>query len=127
MKLTTTLILLAVTSLLFLVSCNSKVKKSENYRSVNVAAAKGIIENSKDVVVLDVRTPKEVAAGQVEGAVNIDVMNSSFGDNIAELDKNKTYVIYCKSGGRSVTASKKMLAAGFTDVVNVEGGYTAWK
>jgi len=127
MKLTTVLILGLGAGLLFLISCNSKVKNSENYRSVDVAAAKSIIEADKDVVILDVRTPSEVAAGQVAGAVNIDVMNSSFGEKIAALDKDKTYVVYCKSGGRSVTASKKMLAAGFTDVVNVEGGYTAWK
>jgi len=79
------------------------------------------------VVILDVRTPSETANGIVEGAMKIDVLNSSFVDEIAKLDKEKTYVVYCKSGGRSVRAAKKMLKAGFTNVVNVEGGYTAWK
>lgn len=122
-----TIILLSTLVVLVIYSCRSSVKSSENYRSVDVAAAKAIITAEPDVVLLDVRTPEEVAAGKIDGALTIDVLDDTFGSKIAKLDKEKPYLVYCKSGGRSVKASKIMLEQGFTDVINMEGGYTAWK
>lgn len=126
MKVILVLILIATAAML-MTACKANIKNTESYRSVDVATAKDIIATEDNVVILDVRTPSETANGIVEGAMKIDVLNSSFVDEIAKLDKEKTYVVYCKSGGRSVRAAKKMLKAGFTNVVNVEGGYTAWK
>lgn len=75
-----------------------------------------------DVVVLDVRTPAEYAEGHVSGAVNIDVSSPSFGDEIAALDPDITYVVYCRSGNRSADAAAQMVGAGFTDVYDVDAG-----
>jgi rhodanese-related sulfurtransferase len=68
-------------------------------------------------IVIDVRTPEEFAAGHVEGAENIDIQNAAFDSQIAALDKNATYVVYCRSGNRSATAATAMRTSGL-DVVD---------
>ena len=74
------------------------------------------------VTVIDVRTPAEYAAGHVDGAVNIDVEGATFSTDIAKLDKNGTYAVYCHSGRRSGIATDQMGQAGFTKVYNLKGG-----
>lgn len=81
---------------------------------------------NKDVVVLDVRTPAEVAQGIVKDAVIIDIKGNDFDKKIEALDKNKTYLVYCKAGGRSAKACNKMSEQGFPKLYNLKGGYTAW-
>ncbi len=73
-------------------------------------------------VVVDVRTPAEYAAGHIDGAVNIDVEAPTFDAEIAKLDKNATYAVYCHSGRRSGLATDAMGKAGFTHVYNLSGG-----
>jgi phage shock protein E len=73
-------------------------------------------------VIVDVRTPEEFAAGHVDGAVNIDVESGSFGTEIAALPKDTTYAVYCRSGRRSAVAADQMSGAGFTSIVNLDGG-----
>ncbi|MBC6609648.1 rhodanese-like domain-containing protein [Hymenobacter sp. BT507] len=74
-----------------------------------------------DVVVLDVRTPEEYADGHLAGARNIDFKSSDFDDRIAQLDKSKTYVLYCASGNRSGKTAKLMTEKGFPKVENAGG------
>ena len=73
-------------------------------------------------VVIDVRTPAEFEAGHVDGATNIDVESGSFDSQIASLPKDTTYAVYCRSGRRSAIAADTMSSAGFTSVVNLDGG-----
>lgn len=75
-----------------------------------------------DVVVIDVRTPQEYAAGHVDGAVNIDVEAPDFSTRIGDLDPAGTYALYCRSGNRSAVAAGTMAEAGFTDIHNLKGG-----
>ena len=74
------------------------------------------------VIVVDVRSEEEFRAGHLQGAINIDVNSPAFEKIIAELDKTSTYAIYCRSGNRSTIASKKMLNAGFTNLINFNKG-----
>ena len=74
------------------------------------------------VVVVDVRTPAEFAEGHVDGAINVDVEAPTFDAQIAQLDKATTYAVYCRTGRRSAVATDAMGAAGFTSVVNLDGG-----
>jgi len=73
------------------------------------------------LVLLDVRSPDEFAAGHLQGATNIDVEDPSFADKIAELDKSGHYVVYCHCGRRSAIAVQAMKDAGFTDVTDAGG------
>lgn len=78
------------------------------------------------VVTIDVRTPPEFAAGHIPGAINIDVESPAFDTQIATLDKATTYAIYCHSGRRSGIAAGRMTDAGFTSVVDLDGGIQTW-
>ena len=64
---------------------------------------KGLAEKGLKVVVLDVRTPKEFKEGHIPGATNIDFTTPDFEKRIGKLDKSKTYLVHCASGGRSRT------------------------
>src|SRR5690349_21344602 len=81
----------------------------------------------KKGVVLDVRTAKEYQAGHIPGAVNIDVNAGDFDKKVAELDKNKTYLVHCASGVRSVRACEKMNRMDFKELFNLQGGIKAWE
>lgn len=92
--------------------------------SVSTVDPQAFLSTAKQsgVVVVDVRTPSEYAAGHVDGAVNIDVEGATFDAEIAKLDKNATYAVYCHSGRRSGLATDAMDKAGFTHVYNLNGG-----
>ena len=100
---------------------------STGYTDVDVAAFKKLRQENPDAVVLDVRTPAEFAQGNIEGAVNIDVKNPNFSGQIKGLDKDKTYLVYCRSGRRSVTACNVMQNEGFKNLYNLQGGFVAWQ
>lgn len=76
--------------------------------------------------VIDVRTPEEVAEGQLAGAMNINFLGENFSQEIAALNKNKTYLLYCRSGARTRKAADQMQKAGFKKIYMLEGGITAW-
>lgn len=79
------------------------------------------------VIVLDVRTAAEFAEGHLENAINIDVEGGQFDAGIAQLDKTKTYAVYCRSGRRSGNAVEKMSSAGFTSLFNLNVGIIDWQ
>ena len=73
-----------------------------------------------DRTVIDVRTPQEYDAGHVEGAELIDIQGPDFSDQVAALDTEGEYVVYCRSGNRSAAAAAQMEAAGL-DVLDGGG------
>jgi phage shock protein E len=78
-------------------------------------------------VILDVRTGTEYRQGHLKDAVLIDFMAKDFDEKVKALDKSKTYLVHCQVGGRSAKACAKLDKMGFTNVVNLEGGYKAWE
>ena len=78
------------------------------------------------VITLDVRTLGEYMGGFIQGAQNIDFQSGNFENEIASLDKNATYAVYCRSGNRSGQAIKVMHDAGFHNVYNLNGGVIDW-
>lgn len=79
-----------------------------------------------DIVVLDVRTPDEFAEGHLDGALMIDFYSPDFADQLADLDPDASYLLYCRSGNRSGQTTAIMAELGFTDVADVDGGILAW-
>ena len=73
----------------------------------------------KGVVIFDVRSPEEFAAGHLPGARNLDLNGGDFAAALAGLDKSTPYLLYCRSGNRSGVALEMMQQAGFTDVKNL--------
>ena len=78
--------------------------------------------DKSDAVILDVRTQREFDYGHLEGAVIIDIYQRDFRDKVDQLDKSKTYYVYCKTGIRSRSAVSYMRQAGFTKVCDLQGG-----
>jgi rhodanese-related sulfurtransferase len=84
-------------------------------------------EELKKVVLVDVRTPEEFTAGHLDNATNINWYDTDFADRFKAIDKDKTIYVYCKMGVRSLKAQEKLKSLGYHHVVNLEGGYDAWK
>ena len=76
--------------------------------------------------ILDVRTPAEFAEGHLANAINIDFYSESFDQHLSQLDKNKNYALYCRSGQRSGMAAEQMKQMGFSNVCNLSGGILDW-
>lgn len=85
------------------------------------------LRSGTNTVVLDVRTPEEFSAGHIPGAINIDVNSPEFAGKVAKLDTNKTYLVNCALGGRSVKACSKLAPLNFGKLYNLQGGYDAWE
>lgn len=82
--------------------------------------------DSNNVVILDVRTKGEFDEGAIPDALLIDVNDPNFSSETAKLDQDKTYLVYCRSGMRSMKACSYLEGKGFKDLSNLVGGYIAW-
>lgn len=107
--------------LLTLTGCGNS---SSTYKTVNMEEAKKMIETNADVIVLDVRTLEEFNEGHIPNALLYPVQELDQRWN--ELDKSKTYLIVCRSGNRSQTASDILIKNGFKHVYNTSGGMNQW-
>jgi rhodanese-related sulfurtransferase len=84
-------------------------------------------KDNPDFVVLDVRTPKEYSEGHIENANLLNVQSEDFENQLEKLDKDKTYVVYCKAGIRGCKAVDLMEKHGYKEVHNITGGIDKWK
>lgn len=81
----------------------------------------------KNTVLLDVRTEQEYKEGHIPGSIQVDVLQTGdFNTKIGSLEKNKTYLVYCRSGKRSAQAIQIMQQAGFRKLYDLEGGFSKW-
>ena len=97
-----------------------------NFESVNPKVAYDMIKNDEgNLTILDVRTVEEFKQdGHLADAKLIPL--HQLASNLNMLDSNKTILVYCRSGSRSVSASRTLSNAGFT-VINMSGGMIDWK
>jgi rhodanese-related sulfurtransferase len=79
-----------------------------------------------DFSIVDVRTPAEYQSGHIEGAVNIDIYAADFEARLKGLERNSSYLVYCRSGARSAQASQTMFNLGFVHVFNMLDGISGW-
>lgn len=118
-------IILMISVFLF-VSCTAQDKNTASVK-LKPAEFQKAMTADKDFILLDVRTPEEVAEGKLEGAMVINFHDADFKQQLEKLDKNKTVYVYCRSGNRSGQATAIMNEMHFKKVVDMEGGITAWK
>ena len=98
-----------------------------NIRDIAASEVAGLLGSGEGAVVLDVRTAKEFEAGHIDGAVSADFLSEDFAQVLAELDRDTTYILHCKSGSRSTKALEVMKEQGFTSVAHLTAGYDGWK
>ena len=90
----------------------------------NIDWNKALEMSKSGAVLIDVRTPSEVAEGMAPGAVNIPLQEIQ--QRLSEFPKDKDLLIYCRSGKRSMAASNFLIENGYEKVFNVEGGFLAF-
>lgn len=80
-----------------------------------------------DWVILDVRTPQEVAAGHISSSSPISIQSTDFNIQTQLLDKSKYIYVYCNTGsGRSDSAFVRLKKEGFQHIKIIKGGYLGW-
>ena len=104
---------------------NSNESVSQGYRQITMEEAVRLMEQESNYIILDVRRPDEFAEGHIPNAIN--VQNEIIGDSeIAELpNKDQLILVYCRSGRRSKEASEKLVALGYTNIIEF-GGILDW-
>jgi len=107
----------------------SKAVSDTFFTDVSVRQAEELIKNYTDnpnFIIIDVRSPSEYESGHIEEAVNINYYDSDFVAQLDKFDKEKTYLIYCRSGSRSSRALKTMKELGFKKIYHLKKGYNSW-
>lgn len=113
---------------LFLTGCAAFLTPNSgdnSYRQIGMQEAVNIMNEQTGYIILDVRRVDEFAAGHIPGAINIP-NESIAAAEIPELpDKDQLILVYCRSGNRSKQASAKLVALGYTNIVEF-GGIIDW-
>lgn len=104
---------------------NLNQEKMANLKSVQVAEWKEDYDTG-EYIILDVRTREEFEQSHIENAINIDFYSNSFESELNNLDKNKKYLIYCRSGARSSKTLDLMRELDFLEVKDLSGGIISW-
>jgi rhodanese-related sulfurtransferase len=123
-----TLLKLALVSLLF-TGLSQEVKavpENDSVKHVKAKEAAIYLKDHPDVVVLDIRTPSEYGKGHLAKAKNINFYDENFKADIGKLDKSKTYLVHCASGGRSGKSLVVFNEGGFKTIIHLDGGYKGW-
>jgi len=103
---------------------------SQVAEDITPAEAAAMIEANKgsgSLAILDVSTGREYRKWHVEKAININMFSLKFSEKVNKLDKERTYLVYCKMGGRSAAAQNVMIKQGFRKVFNIVGGRDRWR
>jgi rhodanese-related sulfurtransferase len=116
-----------LSGMLLLAACGGSTTTDAGLALTAVDEVEDIVsEPPADLVVLDIRTPEEFAAGHIAGAINIDYYADDFEQRLEALDRDVPYVMYCNSGNRSSNTLPLMDSIGFSEVYELEGGIQAW-
>lgn len=127
MKRITPAMALLITAVMTLSSCAGTATGNAVLETVPVTEIQLLVADPPaGLVILDIRTPEEYAAGHIEGAINLDYYATDFADRLGELDPSVPYVMYCNSGNRSANALPLMDQIGFHEVYELAGGIAAW-
>lgn len=96
----------------------------ESYEEVEIRQLNDLLAD-EGFYLIDVRNQSEWDKGRIEGAAHRSL--NILAEQLDELPKGKTYLVYCRSGSRSAIAASLMQANGYKNVRNVKGGYLAWR
>lgn len=115
------------TALVSIANVSNAQSKNQVVTNLSSERFKAITTNDKTGMIIDLRTDDELAKyGYIKGAIQLDFLSKDAEKQIDKLDKNKTYYIYCASGGRSSDAAEYMEKSGFKRVYTLEKGLSDW-
>lgn len=120
----------ALTFSLLVAACGGGGSDTATAAGIETVAAERfaeIIDDAPDgLVILDIRTPEEFAAGHIAGAINIDYYQADFRVRLDALDRDVPYAFYCRSGNRSSDTRMMMQELGFLEAYELGGGVVSW-
>lgn len=93
-------------------------------REITSREAKTLLDKSKNIFLLDVRTPQEYSQANLQGSVLIPV--SELEHRINEVPKNRTIIVYCAVGSRSKPVANLLAQRGYKEVYNMTDGIVGW-
>lgn len=93
---------------------------------LNSPKVKEVLKKNKSIVILDVRTPEEFAAGHLKGAQNIDIKQPDAYTKLDKLNQKTPYLVYCRTNHRSGMAVDYMMQKGFKNVYQMMDGFPGW-
>ena len=99
----------------------------QGYENVSAQTFEKMLAETPDAVLIDVRSAGEFNGGHLPKAQNHDILTGAFQRKVADLDKDKAYFLYCRSGNRSGMASKILAKNGFSKVINMSRGIGSWQ
>ncbi len=113
--------------LIFSVGCSSDTAGtgSNVFRSISPSEAKDIMMKKSDLLVVDVRSPKELKSGYIDGSVFIPIWEIAQGRK--SLPADRPLLLVCAIGGRSYGLGKYLNEKGWPEIYNLSGGIAAWK
>jgi len=102
-------------------------EESAKAKHVDAKGAALMLKKDSKIVTLDIRTPEEFKSGHIKGAKNIDFRADTFESDIGKLDRSKTYLVHCASGGRSGRSLADFQKLKFKHIIHLDGGYRGWE
>ncbi len=87
---------------------------------------KNAMDMAGSYLLIDVRTPAELESGKIQGARNVNIRSRTFDQKVQQMDPSRPVFLYCKSGGRSSMAARRLASKGFTQIFDLQGGILAW-
>lgn len=114
-----------IATVIVLAACGmtDKANEDEGYQSIDLEDIEAV--QTEGAIVMDVREVDEYNEGHIINAINMPLTQLQNGERTG-LDKEQTYVVVCRSGSRSQTASEILYKEGY-DVINVSEGMSTWK
>jgi rhodanese-related sulfurtransferase len=121
--------ILVVAVILIIIFVSKKVdfieeNNSTDYIDVSATEAKAIIDENPNLIIIDVSP--NYAEGHLPGAINYYIGDGSLDEAIPTLDKEATYLIYCRIDSASRAGAQKLVDAGFENVYRLESHYSGW-
>jgi phage shock protein E len=111
--------------LLLFIFVNTSFSNAQTLKSLGLDEFIKAYNASSKKTLLDVRTPEEWAKGKIASSKCINIKEENFITEANKLDKNMPVFVFCAAGVRSASATKKLQAAGFKNVINlISAGYT---
>lgn len=120
---------IAFMMILIVCGCQPKAtddKSGDCYQLLSSEKFEELLDQKKDIKLIDVRTSEEYLEGHLSNSLNWDISNGDFNRNMANLSKDNEIYVYCRSGGRSKSASNMLIEKGYCKVYELKDGITAW-
>ncbi len=121
-------ILLIIVCLGFVWTSQSDQDKN-NITAVSAKEAADLIKmhsGNSEFVILDIRTPGEYNSGHLANSILIDFYSNTFADQLSQLDKEKAYLIYCRTGNRSSKSMEIFNKLKFQKIYHMASGIRGW-